>query len=631
MRNILFRILFLWCLLLTALVAEAAPVDVVAARKKAAAVLSVRSARTVVTGDVSLDYTAAHGYLFSNADNFVLIAADDGLPDVLGYGTKGEGPLPLALQGYLDAAKHARDIETEKVRAVAPLLPFVRHQKAPYNNNCPLYKNSQGVVTHYRCLVGCVATALEEVISYYRREVVLQDTLHGWETPQYVIDDVLPGTKVDCRLIRNNYDVDDYTPEEADAVARLSYYCGVAAHMRWGLEASGANIRNLVKPMQRAFGYPYVKCLDSYEYAPADWLQLVRNELYAARPVLYTAFDMWIRGHAFVVDGLDEAGFFHVNWGYGGSYDGYFRLDVLNFNEPLYDQTVSGSEAGFFCNHQLLLLCPDPVDENLPQPMERDGMEIAIDSITVDRPAETGKRTPMTVYFRNATDRPLTTPFEFFTNAPEDTTIFEQADFIALCGTILAPYEQRKMRIHADFTQTGQRLLRVSSDGDTVCYERPVTVVKGMPAQLTFNIAEVSFPESDRALVTLQVSNAAGAGYGGQEVIYEAGPGTPDVMKDGVRHSRHIYVDAGTTLTDTASFRGLQPGETYTLLIRSPWKIKTQTTFRVPLPQGVGSVEVEPLSAVEWYLPDGRAISRPEKQGIYLRRRGNTMNKVYIK
>lgn len=630
MKN-LFRYLLILLLVWLPSLMAAAPVDVHTARKKAAEWLSARSARSVNRSALQLDKAAAGGYLFSNATDFVLMAADDELPEVLAYGAKGEGTLPLSLLGYIEAPKQPRYVERKKVKAVAPLLPFVRHQKAPYNNHCPLYKDDNGEVTRYHCLVGCVATALEEVISYYRREVVLQDTLHGWETAQYVISDVLPGTKVDCRLIRNNYDVDDYSEAEADAVSRLSYYCGVAAHMRWGIASSGANVRNLVDPMQRAFGYPYVKYLDSYEYAPADWLQLVRNELYAARPVLYAAFDMWIRGHAFVVDGLDEDGFFHVNWGYGGSYDGYFRLDVLNFNEPLYDQTISGSEAGFFCNHQALLLCPDKVEENLPQPLERDGMEIAIDSITVDRPAETGKRTPMTVYFRNTTDRPLTTPFEFFTNLPSDTAIFDQADFIALCGTILAPHEQRTMRIHADFSVTGSRLLRVSPDGDTVCYERPVEVKQGVPSQLTFDIVGVTFPESDRALVTLHISNAAGAGYGGQELIYEAGPGTPDVMKDGVRHSRHIYVDAGTTLTDTASFRGLQPGELYTLLIRSPWKVKTQTTFRMPFPQGIGGVEEENLPAERWYRPDGQIIARPAGKGIYLRKKENKTNKVYIK
>ena len=83
-------------------------------------------------------------------------------------------------------------------------------------------------------------------------EVVLQDTLHGWDSKKHTaVADVLPGTSVDCRLIRNNYDTDDYTPEEADAVARLSYYCGMAAKMNWGENESGANIKNLVAPLKR--------------------------------------------------------------------------------------------------------------------------------------------------------------------------------------------------------------------------------------------------------------------------------------------------------------------------------------------------------------------------------------------
>lgn len=633
MKTAVSRCIYSLCLfLMLPLWGIANPVDRETARIKAASLLCRQGVRGISAAELQLDYASSTGYLFSNNTHFAIIAADDHLPEVLGYGSKGEGNLPLALQGYMQTGKIGLREKEHKVQPVAPLLTFVRHQKAPYNAHCPFYKNEKGEVTSHHCVVGCVATALEEVISYYRREIVLRDTLHGWETPEYVIEDILPGTRVDCRLIRDNYDVDDYTEAEADAVSRLSYYCGVAAHMRWGLGESGANIHNLVQPLQRAFGFPYVKYVDSYQYAPKDWLQMVCQELYAGRPVLYTAFNMWISGHAFVVDGLDEDGFFHVNWGYAGSYDGYFRLDVLNYNEPPYDLTPMGNEAGFFANHQALLLSPDIVDTVLPDTLQRTGKEVAIDSIIIDRSAETDKHTPLTVYFHNMTDQKLTTPFEFFTNLPGDTAIFEQADFVALCGTILSPFEQRTMCIHANFNDAGERILRVSSDGEVVNYEMPVTVSKGNSPQLTFKVPMVSFPGDDRALVTLQVSNAAGAGCCGQEVLYEVGPGTPDVMKDGVRHSRHLYIEPGETLVDTVSFKEMKPGQLYTVLIRSPWKVKTQTTFTFPNPSGVVPCLSDGETALDkWYQPDGREIERPESRGVYLHRRGQKMNKIYIK
>ena len=624
---------FLLCyLFLFPIVLLADPVDVETARERAEAWLNARSSRGIMAEDIHLDYRSSAGYLFSNRSHFALMAADDDLPEVLGYGEKNGDVLPPAFLNLVQAQKYPHFVKRQKYEPVAPLLTFVRHQSAPYNNCCPLYKNGAGVVTPYHCLVGCVATALEEVISYYRRTVVLQDTLHGWETPQYVIEDVLPGTNVDCRLIRDNYDVDDYTQQEADAVARLSFYCGVAAHMRWGIDASGANVHNLVEPMQRAFGYPYVHFFDSYDYAPADWLTIMRNELYGGRPVLYAGFNMWMNGHAFVVDGLDEDGLFHINWGMEGCYDGFFRLDVLNYCEPPQHETPEGREAAFFCNHQALLLCPDAVEQHYPDTLARTGREIVIDSITVDRTAETGKHTPLTVYFRNATDQPLTTPFEFFTNLPTDTALFKQADYVALTGTILAPHERRVMRIHAAFDKAGQRMLRVSPDGEIVVYEMPVSISEGTEPQLTFHEPEVTFPETDRAFVRLHVDNAEAGGFCGQELLYEIKEGDPDSQLDPVRHSRHLYIEPGEEVCDTVSFRYLKPGQMYTLRIRSPWKVKAMKTFTMPMPSGITKQPVVTDACNKgWYLLDGRSISRPKTKGIYIRREGNQTKKIYIK
>ena len=136
---------------------------------------------------------------------------------------------------------------------------------------------------------------------------------------------MLPGTHVDTRLILNNYDTEAATPEAIDAVARLSLYCGMAAQMNWGLNESGASVHRLVEPLKRAFGCGFVHYADSYRYAPSEWVKMIAREVRAGRPVLYAGYTQFMEGHAFVVDGIDAEGLFHVNWGYGGRYDGYFR------------------------------------------------------------------------------------------------------------------------------------------------------------------------------------------------------------------------------------------------------------------------------------------------------------------
>ena len=634
MRKTAQLFLFLSFSFFSCCTALAGPVDLHTARQRALDFLNQRSSRTLSDEEISLRYATSTTFLFENTTDFALVAANNDLPEILGYGTKNSGTFPPALEAYLKAGKYTPypAEETTPVEPVEALLPFVRHQRAPYNNACPFSLDAEGKPTPYRCVVGCVATALEEIISYYRRTVVLQDTLHGWESKKHTaVADVLPGTSVDCRLIRNNYDTDDYTPEEADAVARLSYYCGMAAKMNWGENESGANIKNLVDPLKKAFGYGYVNYVDSYQYLPQDWEAMLRKEITAHRPVLYTAFNMWLAGHAFVIDGQDRNGFFHVNWGYAGSYDGYFRLDVLNYNEPPEQLTPEGMEAGFFTNHQALLLHPDAVENTLPDTLSRTGYEICIDSVRLELAAETRKHTPMTVYLRNTTDQYLTTPFELFTNTPQDTAILEQGDFIALGAAILAPREKRVLKIHANFEEAGERILRISPDDKAILYEMPVRVEEGRLPELTFQVPEISFPAPHEALVTLTVSNPPTAGRCGQEVFYELGPGDAQTMKDGVRHSRHLYVLPGETVQDTVRFHYLDAESTYTLLIRSPWKVKTQKTFVTPQIAGISSTTEHPTSQeVQWYTLDGRRILTPREKGIYLRKEGTQIQKIYL-
>lgn len=53
-----------------------------------------------------------------------------------------------------------------------------------------------------------------------------------------------------------------------------------------------------------------------------------KRELNESRPIQYAGFGNG--GHTWVLDGYDSNNFFHMNWGWGGSQDGYFNLNSLN-------------------------------------------------------------------------------------------------------------------------------------------------------------------------------------------------------------------------------------------------------------------------------------------------------------
>ncbi len=613
---------------------SAAPIDEAAARDEAARFLSARfyapgqkNARAVSGALRAVERTSA-AYLFTDGARFVLASADDRLPAILGYGSASPGTLPPAMSGMVSAfARILRLIGTAVVPAqydgpvVQPLLgATVRHQNAPHNGCCPFYTADDGTVSTTRCVVGCVATALEEIISYYRRVVVLRDTLHGWTTPHYVISDVMPGTAVDTRLILHNYDTPaGYTPEAADAVSRLSYYCGMAAHMNWGLSESGAHVSALAEPLRRAFGFGYVHYADSYKYRPADWLEMVRGEICAGRPVLYAGFSSRLHGHAFVLDGIDDAGFFHVNWGVGGDYDGYFRLDVLNAAEPAGTETPEGMVEGYACNQEALFLYPDVVVADLPDTIRRTGRELIVDSVRADLTPAQWRHVPMRMWVRNTADYAVTTPLEIFTNAPTDTAWFEQGDYVALAGVTMAPGKRRALSFYGVIAEMGKRILRISPDDVQVVYEMPLTVHQQSYSRLTFGTPVAVFPKPGEVVVLQPLANAADAGQAGDRITYEI----YEQCAGGERRMAHqtcCLLAPGEAVTDTIRFAGLEPGADCVVYVRFPWTIRHELRFTLPEATSVEPVflPAENRSVEPWYDLSGRRVAVPHR-GMYIR------------
>ena len=288
--------------------------------------LSTNHSRTQEAAMMTCD-TLNMAWCYKRQHQFVLIGKQASQPAILGYGNTAQGVMPQGLKRLLNRAPMPTDTYTYRPypldgcqwQPVAPLLSTQHGYHTPYNDACPYYTDNDGVRSDARCVPGCVAIALEQILTYYKRTYTLQDTLHGWQTPNYTIPDILPGEVVDASLIRNEYANNNGTTDERDAVARLMYYLGVATHMNWGIDASGTNSTKVADPLKRAFGLKYVHYLDSYKYNPVAYWNFLAQELIARRPIYYSGSAMNLEGHAFVLDGLDANGLFHVNWGYYGS------------------------------------------------------------------------------------------------------------------------------------------------------------------------------------------------------------------------------------------------------------------------------------------------------------------------
>ncbi len=275
-------------------------------------------------------------YIFNTALNqgFVIVGGDEEHPEILGWSDTGSidvTRMPDGLKWLLDCYEqtarshrllmggraHAPRAQRQ---AVQPLLQTRWSQWAPFNNMCP-------EINGQRCLTGCVATALAQVINYTKWPI----------GPTSAIDQLITATH-QLRLPPLEPTTFNWNDMTTNDIARLMLYCGQAVGMDYGLEASGANPQEEVAALKRVFGYSRdARFVFSRDYSSADWEQLLYDELKSGRPIIYNGYTTDNQGHTFVVHGYQD-GRFYINWGWGGQGDGYFTLTNLDAGDAVYNQ-----------------------------------------------------------------------------------------------------------------------------------------------------------------------------------------------------------------------------------------------------------------------------------------------------
>lgn len=294
--------------------------------------------------------TSAPYYIISRGKGlgFVIVSGDDCLPEILGivdHGDYDENDMPESFRDWLqyraDQVEYAQanGINTPYVAAAVPedrvdvpfLLQTLWHQASPYNDRCPKL-----TTTGNRAATGCVATASAQIAYYWRRDIA---NATKYDTPTYsygaapaLAENVIKkGTPLKWDLMLKRYSNSE--PQEfRDAVATLVATVGMSGYLEYG-ESTGGQIGDMPKVFSGQFGLNGGTCLyKSYDsglvVTEARWSELLYNQLIQGRPVLYCGYNNSNGGHAVVCDGYNaQTGFFHINFGWGDSYNGYFSLE----------------------------------------------------------------------------------------------------------------------------------------------------------------------------------------------------------------------------------------------------------------------------------------------------------------
>lgn len=278
-------------------------------------------------------------YIFKSDEGFAIISAEDCVPPVLGYSQDHtiEGEIPCGMKMWLEATEQyinnakgyepSPDIKDQWIvgdgnvgRPIVVIQTAEWNQGYPYNMYCPTIDGSN-------CLTGCVATA-HAIVMYH----------HQWpkqgfgRTTKYTSS---LGAVVNSRNLNHTYNWDkmamnnltDKDPiETKQAVATLMADIGAALKANYGLSETGADFSS--NSTKRLFNY---QGRYAYEYQTnySTWMSDIIMQLNYNNPVIYAK-----GGHEFIVDGYTDQDYFHINWGWGGSSNGYFRLtNLLNFNQ----------------------------------------------------------------------------------------------------------------------------------------------------------------------------------------------------------------------------------------------------------------------------------------------------------
>ncbi|MBR5085305.1 MAG: C10 family peptidase [Prevotella sp.] len=357
-------------LLLFPLIAMAGPVDkakaLQIAKKQVAEINSGQTNQAMSMAYQSfskkrLGETNYYVYNIGNEKGFVIVSGDDRTTPILGYSDEGSfnlNQMPDNIKAWMEYYNEAMEWVAENnlsnkmntgrpTDVISPLLKTKWDQGEPYNILCP-----------NGCPTGCIATAMAQVMNYHKYPT--QETA---PVPAYYCQSLnkqmpeLPATTFEWDKMRNTYSRNS-SEESKMAVAKLMQYCGQIVEMDYSPSGSGAAGMILPDRMPQYFRYPHTMHYVSREgYSIAEWDSLLINELKNNRPVLYTGYTTASEGHAFVCDGYDGKGLYHINWGWGGSADGYFRISVLDANT---NGTGAGSTSYKFSISQSALLGVQP-------------------------------------------------------------------------------------------------------------------------------------------------------------------------------------------------------------------------------------------------------------------------------
>ncbi|MCX6245845.1 MAG: C10 family peptidase [Bacteroidetes bacterium] len=309
---------------------------------------------------------------------YVIVSADDAVPPVLAYSFEGaysEENQPPQFTSWMrqyarqiSFARESNALPSQEAilqwnhllntpaaslgtfkgqRDVEPMITSNWNQPYPYNEMCP----ADPAGSNGHAIAGCVPVCMAQIMYYYRwpdhgtgsytyydqtyglQHASFDSTWYRWENMKNMVTTSDPG------------------------IAQLIYHLGVSVDLVYGAQSSGMYNHKAAYSLRTYFKYSPETRYVFRDSTTMNWDSLIIAHLDRKMPLYYAGWSVPnINGHAFVCDGYQGSDYFHFNFGWAGSFNGYFYTDNL---------TPGGNN--FNLAQELIINCyPDTINYSYP-------------------------------------------------------------------------------------------------------------------------------------------------------------------------------------------------------------------------------------------------------------------------
>lgn len=204
----------------------------------------------------------------------------------------------------------------------------------PFNAHCPTwYEPSCG-----HTYAGSVAVAMGMVMWYWQwpysakipRQFFNMNNINSYSNTPYLAT---------YDWVHMPPELHNTTPDyDANLLAYFLRDCGYSISMTYNNSSSSADMEDVESALESTFHYNVGSLEEKDDYTNAAWINLLKQEIYMGRPILYTGERTGNIGHVFVLFGYTADNKFRVNFGWGGSYiNATYSLDALGPSGYMYN------------------------------------------------------------------------------------------------------------------------------------------------------------------------------------------------------------------------------------------------------------------------------------------------------